>query len=169
MADAILSPDEQVLAAATKRAIQAVGGLDIATRETGLSDTQLSRCSSPNHRDSLSLRAAATIEALTHGQDGHPNMLHALARVIGGVVVVSVPENIGDTAGLVQSTLDLATELGGLSCSISDAMQESSGAGTDVTAGEAQVVIEHLDKLDRASARLRLRLKHIVEGGPSTK
>lgn len=168
MADAHLSPDEQVLAAATKRAIQSLGGLDIASRETGLSDTQLSRCSSPNHRDSLTLRAVATIEGLTHGTDGHPHILHALARVVGGVIVVPVPEAIGDGAGLVQSTLDIATELGGLSRSISDAMHESSAAGTEVTAGEAALALEHLDALDRASARLRLRLRHIAEGGEAT-
>lgn len=168
MADARLTADEQVLAAATKRAVQALGGLDIASRETGLSDTQLSRCCSPNHRDSLTLRAVATIESLTHGNDGHPHILHALARVVGGVIVVPVPEFFGDGAGLVQSTLDIATELGGLSCSISDAMHESSAAGAEVTPGEAAVARERLDALDRASARLRLRLNHIAEGGKST-
>ena len=88
-----------------------------------------------------------------------------MARIIGGHVVVQIPELLGDGAGLVQSTLDIATELGGLSRSISDAMHESSAAGEEVTAGEASVALEHLDKLDQASARLRMRLKHIAEGG----
>lgn len=165
MTDRALSTDEQTLAAATKKAILSVGGLDIASRETGLSDTQLSRCCSPNHRDSITIRDVATIEGLNHGRDGHPHILHALARIIGGHVVVQVPEMIGGGAGLVQSTLDIATELGGLSRSISDAMHESSAAGEEVTAGEASVALEHLDKLDQASARLRMRLKHIAEGG----
>ena len=165
MSDRALSADEQALAAATKRAIQSAGGLDIACRETGLSDTQLSRCCSPNPRDSLTIRDVATIEGLNHGRDGHPHILHTLARIIGGHVVVQIPELLGDGAGLVQSTLDIATELGGLSRSISDAMLESSAAGEEVTAGEASVALEHLNKLDQASARLRMRLKHIAEGG----
>lgn len=168
MVDRALSSDEQALAAATKRAIQSAGGLDIACRETGLSDSQLSRCCSPNHRDSLTIRDVATIEGLNHGRDGHPHILHALARIIGGHIVVQIPEDIGGGAGLVQSTLEIAKELGGLSSSISDAMHESSAAGEEVTSGEAQLALEHLDALDRASARLRRRLNDIAEGGQST-
>lgn len=165
MADRALPSDEQVLALATKRAIQAAGGLEVCERETGISDSQLSRCCSPNQRDSLTIRDAAVIEAIGFGKEGHPFILHALARIVGGHIVVRLPDVHHDEAGLVASTLELATELGDVSRAISEAMSSSSAGGADVTPAEAVAVLEHVDELDRASARLRQRLKAIAEGG----
>lgn len=166
MADRALTSDEQVLAKATKLAIQAAGGLDICERETGISDSQLSRCCSPNHRDSITIRDAATIESIGHGAEGHPFILHALARVIGGHVVVRLPDAHDGEACLVQSTLDLTTELGDVSRAIGEAMCSTSAGGVTVTPGEATVILEHVEELERATARLRHRLEAIAGGEP---
>lgn len=166
MPDRSLPSDEQVLANATKKAIQAAGGLEVCERETGISDSQLSRCCSPNRRDSITIRDAATIDAIGHGTDGHPFILNAMARVIGGYVVVQLPEADADQPCLVRTLLDMTTELGDVSRAINDAMCSTSSGGTTVTPGEAVVIREHLDDLDRASARLRQRLDAIAGGEP---
>jgi DNA-binding phage protein len=58
MRERALSAEEQVLAQATRRDIQAAGGLEVCAAETGLSTSQLSRCQSNTHADSLSIVAA---------------------------------------------------------------------------------------------------------------
>ncbi|WP_230770627.1 phage regulatory CII family protein [Sphingomonas sp. Leaf4] len=165
MADLALPVGEQILALATKHAIQAAGGLSVCASETDLSDSHLSRCSLPNHRDSITIRDAATIESIGHGHAGHPFILHALARVIGGHVVVRLPSSYDDEAGLVASTLELTTELGDVSRAIGDAMSSSGAGGARITPAEARLVEERLDDLDRASARMRHRLRAIAEEG----
>ena len=160
MADPALSPDEKVLALATKRAVQAAGGLEVCERETPLSDSQLSRCCSVNHRHSITIRDAAVVDTLA----GYPHILHALARVIGGVVVIELPSAEDDPDCLVQSILELTTELGDVSGAVASALRGDSAGGAAVTPAEAGLAIEHLDDLDRASARLRRKLERIAEG-----
>ena len=164
MADRALNSDEQVLALATKRAVQAAGGLDVCEREILISDSQLSRCCSANHRDSLTIRDAAVLDSISFGHEGHPFILNALARIVGGHIVVRLPDAHLDEAGLVASTLELATELGDVSRAISEAMCSTSAGGAEVTKAEAVAVLEHVDDLDRASARLRQRLTAISKG-----
>jgi len=149
--------DEQVLAHATKRDVQAAGGLDVCARETGLSDTHLSRCCSPNLRDSITIRDVATIQAIGHGAPGHPNILNALARLAGGVFIM-LPEAHVEPVALQMSVLALSAELGDVAEAVRDACCGSSAGGQAVTAAERALIVEHLDDLDRASARLRHQL-----------
>lgn len=170
MADA-LSSDEQILALATKRAIQAAGGLDVCARETGLSDTQLSRCCSPNQRDSITIRDVVAIEAINHGRVGHPHVLRAMARVIGGCAVVLLVEEDSESESCLRSAaIELTKELGDFQGALLDAFRANSAGGEAMTSAEAAVAIEHLDDVDRVSGRLRHRLEHLARGArePST-
>lgn len=164
MGDRDLTSDERVLALATKRAVQAAGGLEICERETGLSDSQLSRCCSRDRRDSITIRDAAVIDSLSHREAGAPHILHALARVIGGYVVIELPSASEDPACLVQSVLELTTELGDVSAAIGASFRGDSEGGAAVTPAEAMLAIEHLTDLDRASAKLRRKLERIAKG-----
>ncbi len=148
-----LTPDEQVLASATKKAIKASGGLDDCARETGLSTSQLSRCCSPNERDSITIRDALTIESIGHGAAGHPHILRAYARLMN-CVVIPMPDGPDDADGLSQSVMTLTAELGDVAQAIAEAMRDRI-----VTPAEVAVALEQLDELDQASATLRLKLK----------
>lgn len=157
MKSGALSPDEQVLAAATKAAIAAAGGLAISARETGLSDSQLSRCCSPWQRDSITLRDAVTIEQLGHGHDGHPHLLRAHARILG-FLVVAMPQGPEDPDGLMRSVAVLTGELGDVARAIAEGL-----ADRQITPAEAEAAERQLDDLDQASAALRHKLHTVRE------
>lgn len=157
----IIPADEQALALATKRAVQAAGGLEVCARETGLSTSQLSRCCMPTHRDSLSIRDAHTIEAIAHGAAGHPHISRALASM-AGYVLVRQPQGMEDADGLMRSVIELTSELGDVSHSIAAALSDDA-----VSAAEAHAALKELDELDVASANLRLKLWAIAEGEKS--
>lgn len=148
-----LSKDELVLAAATKQAIKAAGGLEDCARETGLSTSQISRCSSRDHRDSLTLRAAVTIDDLSHGAPGAPHILRAFGRLMN-CVVIPMPDGPADADGLLQSVMELTAELGDVAQSIRAALSDSV-----ITDREREAALDQLDELDAASATLRLKLK----------
>lgn len=148
-----LSHDEIRLAKATKAAVQAAGGLAACEAETGKSDSQLSRCESPDHYDSLSIRDAVIVDALGHGRPGAPHILWAMAK-LGGFVVIPLPQGPRDAAGLMQAAIDLTAELGDVVSVIRDALRDG-----EVTAREAGGAIEQLDELDAVSAKLRHQLQ----------
>jgi len=154
-----LSSEEQALARATKQAIQAAGGLEVCARETGISTSQLSRCCSPHERDSITVRDAATIEAIGHGHDGHPHILRAQARLLG-FVLVALPEGPEDADGLMRSMMTLTSELGAVAQAISEALRDQK-----FTPGEALRALAQLDEHDQASAVLRLQLQSIAGNG----
>lgn len=159
MVERVLTPDEQVLAGATKQAIRAAGGLEVCARETGISDSQLSRCCNPQMRDSITLRDALTIEQIAHGTSGHPAILRAMARLLG-FVVVKLPSGIDDKAGVAASMMKLTAELGEVAGEISNALANDG----EVDAKEAARSLLQLDDLDHASAALRLLLTRIRDG-----
>ena len=99
MAQGDISSGEKALALATKRAIEAAGGLDPCAAETAIGRSQLSRCGSVNERDSISIRDAVTIDMLGQRSDGHPFILRAMCRQMGGVFV-PLPEPQDDVGGL---------------------------------------------------------------------
>jgi hypothetical protein len=167
MFDGKLSSDEQVLAAATKRAVQAAGGLEICERETGVSDSHISRCCSPNHRDSITIRDAVALEAIGHGEAGHPHILHAMARIRGGVFIM-LPEALVDDRSLQMSVIELSSELGDVSRAVSDAVAGTGAGGSAVLPAEAGMVLDRLADLDRASACLRHQLERIANGAPAS-
>lgn len=163
MADGKLPANEQRLAAATKRAVQATGGLKVCEDEIGLSDSMISRFCSPNLRDSISVRDAVRIDAIGHGEAGHPHIINAMASILGGVFIM-LPEAVTDDRTLQMSVIDLSCELGDVSRSIADALAGTSDGGCSVTAAEAREALAQLADHDRAAARLRLTLERIAEG-----
>lgn len=161
MTDALTS-DEQRLARATKQAIQAAGGLEVCASETGLSTSQLSRCCSPNHHDSLSSRHAAIIDSLTHGHDGHPFILRARARILD-CLVIDLPSAVDDDHQLLDAVTEITVHLGETAKAVYDALNPNGDAGSDVSPREAEAALERLHEHDRASAKLRQKLERIVE------
>ena len=158
MRERALSAEEQVLAQATKRDVQAAGGLEVCAAECGLSISQLSRCGSTGHADSLTLRDAATIGAITTGTRGAPFVLHALARLLGKIVIDG-PGAV-DTPDCVQaSVMELVCELGDVSRSVSMAVADGRWTMREVDAS-----LTELDQHDVVSARLRAKLMQIKRG-----
>lgn len=162
MADGKLPADEQRLALATKRAVQAAGGLKVCEDETKVSDSQISRCCSPNQRDSISVRDAVRIDAIGAGEAGHPHILNVMAEILGAVVIM-LPEPVTDDRCLQMSVIELSCELGDVSRAVSDALSGTGDAGTEVTPAEARVALERLADLDRSSAKLRHQLQRLAE------
>ena len=155
MRERALSVEEQILAQATKRDVQAAGGLEVCAAETGLSTSQLSRCGSTSHADSLTIRDAATIGALTAGTRGAPFVLHALAR-LAGMIIIDGPGTV-DTPDCVQaSVMELVQELGDVSRSVSLAVADGKWTTREVDASLAE-----LDQHDVVAARLRGKLMQI--------
>lgn len=161
MASRIVTADEQALARATKQAIQAAGGLEVCARETGLSTSHLSRCSSPNHPDSITCRDAAIIDSLTHGHAGHPFIMRARARQLD-CLVIEMPDPHDDHDHLLASITDLTISLGETARAIHDAMHPHGDGGTDVTPAEARHVLDALEEHDRKSASLRKQLEMLA-------
>jgi hypothetical protein len=159
MAERMLSPDEQVLAGATKMAVQAAGGLDVCARETGISTSQLSRCCNPQSRDSITLRDALTIQQIGYGTSGHPAVLRAMARLLG-FVVVKLPHCLDDKAGVAECMMQLTRELGDVAGEISAALADDG----EVDAREARAILQQMDEMDEVSATLRLLLTRIGHG-----
>ena len=158
MRDRALTAEEQVLALATRRDIEAAGGLEMCASETGRSTSQLSRCSSNHSPDSLSLRDAYTIGALTHGLRGAPFVLHALAR-LHGKVVIDGPGTVTDADCLQASVMQLMTELGDFSRSVG--MATADGRWTPREVDEA---LYELDQHDAVSAATRGKLMSMKRG-----
>lgn len=152
-----LTPDEITLARATKRAIQAAGGLDLCQRETGTSDSQLSRCSHPNMRDSIAVRDAVVIDDLRQDRRAPPAILDAQARILG-FVLVDMPDAPGDGEDLRSSIVDLTGSLGDLAMGIRDALADGI-----VEDHEARAVLALKHELDRASAALGVKLQRFLE------
>lgn len=150
--NAALSPAEKALALATKRAIQAADGLDFCAGETGLSDSQLSRCSSINHRDSITIRDAVKVEQLGSGN----HILKAMARQLG-MLVIPVPATKVDAEGLAQSVIELGAEFGDVSRAVIAALDDGK-----CNANEAGAALVQLDQMDEVSARLRLQLQRLA-------
>lgn len=156
MAERALSQAEQALALATKRAVQAAGGLQTCESETGTSDSQLSRCCSPTARDSITIRDAATIDAIGHGVEGHPFILRALARQLGWIVVPR-PSTDADPLGMNRAVTRIARELGHVANEITDA--EADGL---FEPHEAEAALREIEHLETETAALRLALERLA-------
>lgn len=156
-----ITSDEQVLAEATKQAVQAAGGLEVCGRETGKSTSQLSRCCSKFEPDSITIRDANIIESISHGRAGHPHILKARARLLG-YLLVQLPEvhGAGDTLGALMT--DLACELGDVAQALRETTSAGSAGGTDITKAECEALLTQLDDLDQVSARFRMTIKQMA-------
>jgi hypothetical protein len=162
MRDRDITSDEQVLAEATKQAVQAAGGLEVCSRETGKSTSQLSRCCSKFDPDSITIRDAAIIESISHGRTGHPHIMRARARLLG-YLLVQLPEAHGDGDTLASLVTDLACELGDVAQAVRDATSSGSDRGREISKNEQEAVLAQLDDLDQVSARLRLTIQQLAK------
>jgi hypothetical protein len=162
MRDRDITSDEQVLAEATKQAVQAAGGLEVCSRETGKSTSQLSRCCSKFDPDSITIRDAAIIEGISHGRAGHPHIMRARARLLG-YLLVQLPEPHGDCESLASLVTDLAIELGDVAQAVRVATSSGSDCGRDISKNEQEAVLAQLDDLDQVSARLRLTVQQLAK------
>lgn len=156
MAERALSASEQALALATKRAVQAAGGLQVCESETGTSDSQLSRYCSPRERDSITIRDAATIDAIGHGTEGHPFILRALARQLG-FLVVPLPSTEIDPQGMNRAVTRIARELG----HVADEITEAEADGI-FEPHEALAVLREVEHLETETAMLRVALERLA-------
>lgn len=160
MADRDLSVEEQRLARATKMAVKIAGGLDDCAAETGKSTSQLSRCCSPEHVDSITIRDAVVIDSIGFGKAGHPAILNTYARLLGGVYV-QLPTGPDDPEGVTASLMEMTAELGDVAAEVRRALSND-GA---VDAKEAMAILDHLHELEGKSATMRVLLQHIADMG----
>lgn len=158
MAERTLSAEEQRLARATKLGVQIAGGLDDCARETGKSTSQLSRCCSPEHVDSISIRDAVIIDSIGFGKAGHPAILSAYARLLGGVYV-QLPTGPDDPGGVTLSLTEMTVELGDVAGEVRRALSNDG----EVDAKEALSILEQLHELETKSATMRVLLQRIAE------
>lgn len=155
----ILSPEEQSLALATKRAIQAAGGLERCADETGLGTSQLSRCCMPNCRDSITERDAATIEALGFGTPGHPHILRARARLLG-FAVIKVPDTSLGATVWSQRAATLLKEGGDIVSGLGRALETNN----DVEPHEAKALLSDADELVTIALEIQAALRSRADG-----
>lgn len=76
--------DPQRQAQAVRQLFRAVGGLEAAASITGLSTSQLQRCSDPRSHDSLTIRDLFLLEEVAHGTDGFPQVTRLACNNAGG-------------------------------------------------------------------------------------
>ncbi len=153
MAQGDISSGEKALALATKRAIEAAGGLDPCAAETAIGRSQLSRCGSVNERDSISIRDAVTIDMLGQRSDGHPFILRAMCRQMGGVFV-PLPEPQDDVGGLALTVVELAGELGDLSDSVRGALCAHGEGGEAVVPRENEAIRAEIHRMQETLAAM---------------
>jgi len=165
-----LPAEERRLAQATRRAVEAAGGLKVCEAETRVSDSQLSRCGSIKHPDSITVRDAVRIDGIGVRERGHPHILQAMASLLGAVVIMLPDAEGGDLPCLRSGVLDLTARLGDVADQVCDVLSPESEAGTDVTSREAEAVLQQLDRLASAVARMRPPLEaraHRAEHSPA--
>ena len=159
-----LSIVDRRLAAATKRAWEAAGGLAACTGP-GLSNAHLSRCGNVQDQASITIRNAVRIDTLGAGIDGHPEILSAMARELGAIVIL-LPDADGSADGLMRGVCDLTIEVGDVAHKIRDAFCHRSAGGAEVTPAEAEAALIEVAELERKTATLRHQLEHIAEQPP---
>ncbi|CAD7335347.1 hypothetical protein FIV32_02250 [Sphingomonadales bacterium 58] len=158
-----IATGEKALALATKRAIEAAGGLERCAEETSVKKSQLSRCSSVNEPDSITIRDAVTIDLLGTRVEGQPFILRAYCRQMGGVFV-PMPEAQDDANGLTLSVVELAGELGDLSNNIRTAISAHGEQGEAISPRERDAIRADIQRMQETLAALDQRML-AIEGG----
>lgn len=91
MAHAGISGWERRLALATEQACDEANGYDKAAQSTRVGKSQLQRCASVNHPDSITIRDAVIVDKISAHVEGHPFILRAMAHQLG-FEIFSLPE-----------------------------------------------------------------------------
>lgn len=162
MAAGDISSAEKALALATKRGIEAAGGLEPCAAETAIGRSQLSRCGSVNDRDSISIRDAVTIDLLGQRSEGHPFIVRAMCRQLGGVFV-QLPEPQDDADGLTLTVVELAGELGDLSDSVRSALCERGEGGAAISLRENEAIRADIHQMQETLAAMDRQLASAME------
>lgn len=153
-----ITPRVAILKVATKSAIEAMRSLELASAATDVKKSQLSRCSSQNEADTLSLRDAVALDEATMALGG-PFIVRAMARVLN-CAVVELPDVEMPATDLATTVVRLSAELGDLSRCIAEALADGK-----VTPREASRALDEVHHINQVSAQLRLRLIAIRDGG----
>lgn len=157
MARGDISSGEKALAVATARAVKAAGGLDACAGEASIGRSQLSRCGSVNETDSISIRDAVTIDLIGQRQEGHPFIVRAMCRQLGGVFV-PLPETHGAGEGLTLTVVELAGELGDLSDNVRAAVSAQGEAGKAISARERDAIRADIHRMQETLAAMDRQL-----------
>lgn len=158
MARGDISSGEKALALATRRAIEAAGGLDRCSEETAIGRSQLSRCGSVNERDSISIRDGVTIDLIGQRSEGHPFITKAMCRQLGGVFV-ALPQAHGEGDGLTLTVVELAGELGDLSDSVRHALSAQGEAGAGISDRENDAIRADIHQMQETLAAMDQQLR----------
>ena len=102
-----VAPREQQQADVVRQLIEAAGGLEAAAEITGMGTSQLARYQSPHEQASMPLRIIAALEAVTHGQVGHPHVTRFLARR-NGYALIRRPAAVAQGQDLMRLLADHA-------------------------------------------------------------
>jgi hypothetical protein len=164
MAGGDITSGEKALAIATKRAIEAAGGLERCADETSVGKSHLSRCGSVHDRDSITVRDAVTVDLLGQRMEGHPFILRAYCRQLGGVFV-AMPEPQDDANCLTLSVVELAGELGDLSDSVRAAVCQHGDLGSEVSPRENAAIRADIQRMQETLAELDQRMKTMAGEG----
>lgn len=155
---------ELALKDASRRLIGACGGGDGAGETLGRRQQHMSDCGNRFTDRFLRVDEAARLEDVSAGHPGWPHVTRAMAKR-QGFVLAPIDAGATDPDGLLMSLSELTAELGDVAQALTGALRPCSPGGRDCNAQEAQVALGQLDDVDRAAARLRAKLRAIIEGG----
>lgn len=127
-----LSTDELAIKRATDQAVKAAGGQDAASMSTVAGRSQLQRCLSPNHRDSITVRDAVTVDAIGAHVEGHPFILRAFAAQLG-YGIHKAPVAQPTAAQWHQQIGALASEAGEIIAKMSAGLADGNLCANDIT------------------------------------
>lgn len=163
MARGDITTSEKALALATRRAVEAAGGLDRCVIETAIGRSQLGRCGSVNERDSITIRDAVTIDLIGQRSEGHPFIVRAMCRQLGGVFVELPEPSDEDDVGLTLTVVELAGEMGDLSDSVRAALCHRGEMGPAVSPRENAAIRAEIHRMQETLAAMDHRLAQAAE------
>ncbi|WP_408585947.1 phage regulatory CII family protein [Novosphingobium sp.] len=136
------------------------GGIDGAAATADRSRSVAGDWNALNHRALPSLDCAFALDEVAVAKGEVPPIAAAYCRELGGVFVPNI-DPCADEDSLAGMLMQLMHELG----DVSGELQRSLADDGATDSAEADRILQQLDELDRASARMRAALRHIMEGG----
>lgn len=151
-----LPPEEQHQARTTRTLVREAGGVEAAGEVTGKCIAHTSRCASPNHKASITLRDIELLEAVTHGRAGHPIITRYLAKR-AGYALVALPQTPANNTDLLALLAGQARKFGDLSSETMSALADNEVSKAENTAlrGQIHEMIEQLVEMDAELKLLR--------------
>ncbi len=149
-----LSVEEQLQADKARALIAAVGGLEAASEISEISTSQLSRYQSKHHHDSMPGRVIELLEAVTHGQTGHPIMTRHLAKR-QGYALVPLPGALPGDGEWNRHIAHLSEQASGVIAGLSMDLADDQ----DVSPAEARKRLSDADQLVQVAVEIQAALK----------